>query len=72
MTPIEELAINSNGIDWSVFHKRWTRLDDNLKRVAQLIGVSERYIIQRISGKAAFSGDDNILKVCYGVLFTKI
>jgi hypothetical protein len=65
VTPVDDLAINPDRIEWNLFHKKWMSLDEKLKRVARCVGVSERYIIQKIGGRGGISRDDSTLKVFF-------
>lgn len=51
VTPINNLAINEKTADWNKFHQKWADLSEPLRRVADLVGVREQFIIQQLAGK---------------------
>uniref|UniRef100_A0A914KR24 DNA-directed DNA polymerase n=1 Tax=Meloidogyne incognita TaxID=6306 RepID=A0A914KR24_MELIC len=52
VTPVNNLAINENSINWNFFHKQWTKLSEERRRVAQRIGISEEFFMQKLGGRS--------------------
>lgn len=65
MTPIDNLAINAKAIDWNFYHQLWTKLPEPFKRVANLIGISEIYFMQKLGGKILLKDEVEMLKVLF-------
>lgn len=63
MTPINNLAISEQTVDWNKYHVKWAKLDEPLRRVADRVGVSERFIIQRLAGQNGLASNGETLNV---------
>nr|CAD2208053.1 unnamed protein product [Meloidogyne enterolobii] len=62
VTPVNNLAINENSINWNFFHKQWTRLSEERRRVAYRIGISEEFFMQKLGGRS-FPRDHPLLNL---------
>ena len=62
VTPVNNLAINENSINWNFFHKQWTKLSEERRRVAHRIGISEEFFMQKLGGRS-FPRDHPLLNV---------
>uniref|UniRef100_A0A915DK68 HTH CENPB-type domain-containing protein n=1 Tax=Ditylenchus dipsaci TaxID=166011 RepID=A0A915DK68_9BILA len=62
VTPIDNLAINANAIDWNLFHQTWAELPEGLAHVAKLVGITEKFFMQKMGGKV-FARNDEALNM---------
>ncbi|VDK18653.1 unnamed protein product [Anisakis simplex] len=53
VTPLNNEAIWAGYLDWFHYHTIWSRLPPRLQRVGQMIGISERFIMERMQGRLA-------------------
>lgn len=71
VTPIDNLAINAKAIDWNFYHQLWVKLPERLKRVANLVGISEIYFMQKLGGKILLPNEPEISKVFFQLIYLK-
>ncbi|VDD91824.1 unnamed protein product [Enterobius vermicularis] len=51
VTPLNNTALWANYMDWNLFYILWTKLSKRLRRVGQMVGINERFFLERIQGK---------------------
>ncbi|KAL7074401.1 hypothetical protein ACQ4LE_006556, partial [Meloidogyne hapla] len=62
VTPVNNLAINENSINWNFFHQQWIKLSEERRRVAQRIGITEEFFMEKLGGRS-FPRDHPLLNL---------
>ncbi|VDM46439.1 unnamed protein product [Toxocara canis] len=58
VTPLNNTAVWTGFLDWSHYYTIWSKLPHQLQRVGQMVGVSERFLLEKMRGRVTASSAD--------------